>query len=102
MIVGATSTSERGSWLTMPGSTPAPHRMHGTVISGKESREVLDGVRGTPAADIDRFCEAAARFSSMVHALGETLHEIDLNPAIVTCDRCTVVDALVVGAQRGE
>jgi len=60
-------------------------------------RELLDGVRGAPAADIDALCEMAARFSSMVHALGDALREIDVNPAIVTDSKCIAVDALVVG-----
>jgi hypothetical protein len=42
----------------------------------------------------------AERFSAMVHALGEVLHEIDLNPVIVTSNQCIAVDALVVGSQR--
>ena len=62
-------------------------------------REVLYGVRGATAADVDGFCEMAARFSAMVDALGETLHEIDLNPAIVTDKGSIAVDALVIGAQ---
>ena len=63
-------------------------------------RKLLDGVRGAPASDIDGFCEMAERFSAMVHALGEVLHEIDLNPVIVTSNQCIAVDALVVGSQR--
>ena len=65
-------------------------------------REVLDGVRGAPAAEIDEFCKVAARFSTMVDALAEQLHEIDLNPVIVTPHRCVAVDALVVGSQKEE
>jgi len=47
---------------------------------------------------VDGFCKAAARFSSMVHALREDLAEIDINPLIVRHDGCIAVDALVVGS----
>ena len=60
-------------------------------------REILDGVRGKPKADINAFCNMAARFSSMVFALGEVLDEIDINPVIVHESGCVAVDALVVG-----
>ena len=60
-------------------------------------RKILEGMRGKPKADIDAFCDMAARFSSMVFALGEVLDEIDLNPVIVHESGCVAVDALVVG-----
>lgn len=46
---------------------------------------------------IDEFCATAARFSSLVAALGDSLSEMDLNPVIVNADGCVIVDALVVG-----
>jgi acyl-CoA synthetase (NDP forming) len=61
-------------------------------------RPLLDGKRGARPYDVDGFCEAAARFSSMVHALREDLAEIDINPLIVRHDGCIAVDALVVGS----
>jgi hypothetical protein len=39
----------------------------------------------------------AAQFSALVHALGDRIGEIDVNPVIVGLERCTAVDALVVG-----
>jgi acetate---CoA ligase (ADP-forming) len=60
-------------------------------------RPLLDGTRGKPPYDVAAFCEAAARFSAMVHALREELDEIDINPLIVTAEGCIAVDALVVG-----
>ena len=59
-------------------------------------RPLLDGVRGTPVADIAAFCEVAAGFSAMVDALGDVVEEIDVNPVIVHENGCTIVDALVV------
>jgi hypothetical protein len=59
-------------------------------------RPMLDGQRGKPPADIDAFCENAARFSAMIDALRHTLIEVDVNPIIVHESGCTIVDALVV------
>ncbi|MDH5345037.1 MAG: acetate--CoA ligase family protein, partial [Gammaproteobacteria bacterium] len=61
---------------------------------------LLDGVRGRPAAAIDLYCQAAARFSAVVGALGDSIDEIDLNPVIVTDTICIAVDALVVAGER--
>jgi acyl-CoA synthetase (NDP forming) len=59
-------------------------------------RDMLDGQRGNPAADIDAFCDVAARFSVMVDQLGGELKEVDINPIIVHKSGCTIVDALVI------
>ncbi|MEX2495417.1 MAG: acetate--CoA ligase family protein, partial [Woeseia sp.] len=58
-------------------------------------RALLDGQRGEAPADVAAFCDTAARFSSMVHALREEVQEIDVNPLVVTRNRCIAVDALV-------
>ncbi len=65
-----------------------------------ELRALLDGVRGQPAVDVDRFCDAAARFSQMAAALGDVLAEVDVNPVIVGGAGAIAVDALVVGRDR--
>lgn len=65
-------------------------------LSTLRLRPLLDGVRGKPAADIRSFCEMAARFSVMVHALGDELQEVDVNPVIVGSQASVAVDALVV------
>jgi acyl-CoA synthetase (NDP forming) len=59
-------------------------------------RPMLDGQRGKPPADIDAFCEAAARFSVLVDTLRDEIREIDINPVIVHETGCTIVDAWVV------
>jgi hypothetical protein len=65
-------------------------------------RSLLDGVRGNPPVDLDSFCDTAARFSVLVHALRDVLSEIDINPIIVNQDGAIAVDALVVGRDRRE
>ena len=65
-------------------------------------RPLLDGARGQPAADIDAFCDIAARFSAMVAALGDVLSEVDVNPVIVHTAGAIAVDAIIVGRERRE
>jgi acetate---CoA ligase (ADP-forming) len=62
-------------------------------------RPLLDGKRGAAPYDVEGYCDAAARFSAMVHALGESLQEIDINPLIVTANGCIAVDALIASRQ---
>jgi len=65
-------------------------------------RPLLDGVRGSPAVDIDSFCETASRFSVLAHALRDVLSEVDVNPVIVNESSAIAVDALAVGRDRRE
>lgn len=58
-------------------------------------RALLDGQRGQRPGNISAFCDAAARFSAMVHALRQEIQEIDINPLIVTEKGCMAVDALI-------
>jgi len=66
-------------------------------IDGLRLRPLLDGVRGATPCDVDAFCDVAARFSAVVHALREAIAEIDINPVIVHQKGCTIVDALIRG-----
>jgi acyl-CoA synthetase (NDP forming) len=65
-------------------------------------RPLLDGVRGSPAVDIDSFCETASRFSVLAHALSDVLSEVDVNPVIVNENGAIAVDAFAVGRDRRE
>ena len=66
------------------------------LIDSLRLRPLLDGVRGRPAADIDAYCAAAARFSSLVAALGEFIAEADVNPILVHDRGAVALDALIV------
>jgi acyl-CoA synthetase (NDP forming) len=57
---------------------------------------LLSSRRHARPPDVEAFCRVAARFSSLVAAIGGELAEIDLNPVIVHADGCAIVDALVV------
>lgn len=65
-------------------------------------RALLDARRDRAEARLDSWCEAASAFSVMVHALADVLQEVDVNPLIVTSERCVAVDALVVGRATEE
>jgi len=79
--------------FALPPFCPAHARR---CVDRLQLRPMLDGQRGKPPADIDAFCETAARFSAMIDALRHTLTEVDVNPIIVHESGCTIVDALVV------
>ncbi len=71
-------------------------------IDRLQSRQLLSGVRGSCAANVDRFCETASRFSAMVYALRDVLSEIDINPVVVSEAGAIAVDAFVAGRDRRE
>ena len=66
------------------------------LIDRLRVRPMLDGVRGTPPADIDALAHAVARLSLLAADLGDQLDALDVNPVIVTPNGCVAVDALVV------
>ena len=68
------------------------------MLDRLKSRPILDGMRGMNARNVDSFCEMAAKFSAMVHALRDNLDEIDINPVIVGENTSIAVDALAIGA----
>ena len=80
--------------ILLPPFSAATARRH---VDGLRLRPLLDGVRGAPPSDIDAFCDAASRFSALVHALADVVEEFDVNPVIVHARGCTAVDALIVG-----
>ena len=66
------------------------------LLDGLRLRAILDGLRGAAPADIGAYCEAAAKFSTMVDALRDQIAELDINPVIVYEHGCVAVDALLV------
>lgn len=59
-------------------------------------RALLDEHRGRRAVNLQLLCRAVERFSVMVHALKDDLHEIEINPLIASPGHCVGVDALLV------
>jgi acyl-CoA synthetase (NDP forming) len=77
----------------LPPFDPATARR---LIDSLRLRPLLDGGRGRPAADLDAYCAAAARFSSLIAALGEFIAEADVNPILVHEGGAVALDALIV------
>jgi hypothetical protein len=77
---------------------PFDRRCARRLLDRLRLRPLLDGLRDRPAVDVDAFCIAAERFSSLAVALGDIIDEIDINPVIVHPAGCIAVDALVVAA----
>jgi len=62
--------------------------------------KLLDGVRGQPTVNRQALVKLIVQFSELVYAFGDSIAEIDLNPVIVTEQDCTIVDALIIPANK--
>ena len=62
-------------------------------------RPMLDGQRGAKPGNIEAFAKAAANFSVMIDELRDDITEMDINPMLVTEDKCMALDALIVPSQ---
>jgi hypothetical protein len=45
--------------------------------------QILGGVRGKPASDVDALCETIVAVSNLAASLGDQLNGVDINPLIV-------------------
>jgi acetate---CoA ligase (ADP-forming) len=70
------------------------------LVDRLRSRALLNGIRGTPAADVASLSTAIARLSVVAADLGELIDALDVNPMIVSPHGCVAVDALVIPAPR--
>ena len=70
------------------------HRM----IREIKSYRVLEGVRGSPPADIDALAAALARLSVLAAAQADAIETIDVNPFLVRAkgQGAVALDALVI------
>ena len=57
---------------------------------------LLQGFRGSAAADIDALADIVSRISLLIHEERGRIAEIDVNPVICSASRVVAVDALVV------
>ena len=53
------------------------------MISEVKGARLLEGFRGSPAADSDALVDALVRVSQLGNQLGGTLAELDINPLMV-------------------
>ena len=66
------------------------------MLGELHGRALLDGVRGTQAADVDRVVEAIVAFARLVEALGPRLSSIEINPLRIDGATVEALDAAVV------
>jgi hypothetical protein len=64
------------------------------LIDRLKMRPLLDGVRGSPPADVSALARAISRLSVLASDLGDHLDAADVNPVIVSPEGCVAVDAL--------
>jgi acetate---CoA ligase (ADP-forming) len=70
------------------------------LIDRLETRPLLDGVRGSPAANVVALARSMARLSLLAQDLGDLIVALDVNPIIVGPHGCVAVDALVEAVRR--
>lgn len=65
------------------------------LIDRLDIRPLLDGVRGSPPANVAALASALSRLSVLAQDLGDLIYALDVNPLIVGPKGCVAVDALV-------
>jgi acetate---CoA ligase (ADP-forming) len=64
------------------------------MIQRLKGYKIIQGVRGKPGVNEERFADAIVRLSALLKAAPEIM-ELDMNPLLGTPDKVTVVDARV-------
>jgi acyl-CoA synthetase (NDP forming) len=66
------------------------------MLESLKGYKLLQGYRGTPAADLDAVCEAIARISEFAADFADEVEEIDVNPLLARPDGAVALDALII------
>jgi succinyl-CoA synthetase beta subunit len=66
------------------------------MLDELRGRALLDGVRGLPAADVDRLVETIVAFARLAERLGPRLTSIEINPLRIEGASVEALDAVVV------
>ena len=66
------------------------------MLEGLKGFKLLQGYRGTAAADLDSVCDAIARISEFAADHADLVEEIDVNPLLARPDGAVALDALIV------
>ena len=75
---------------------PVDHERALAILRRLRLWDLLQGVRGQAAADIDAVAGAVVALSRLADDLGSAMDALDVNPLIAGPDGCVAVDALVV------
>jgi hypothetical protein len=67
-----------------------------SVVDRLTIRPLLDGARGSPAADLDAVCRALVRLAALATDLGGLIEALDVNPLIAGADGCVAADGLLI------
>jgi succinyl-CoA synthetase beta subunit len=65
------------------GIPPLSREQAKDMLSRLRGFQILGGVRGKPAGDVDALCEAIVGISNLAASLGDQLNGVDINPLIV-------------------
>jgi acetate---CoA ligase (ADP-forming) len=79
--------------LAMP---PLDELRAGAMVDRLKIRQLLDGVRGQLASNVDALGKAIVALSWLAHDLGDRLDGLDANPIVCGDFGCVAVDALVI------
>ena len=90
-----------GVWVHVADDTslrllPAGEADVRAMLDELRGRALLDGVRGSPPADVDRLVQAIVSFARLVERLGPRLVSIEVNPLRVDGSTVEALDAAVV------
>ena len=90
-----------GVWVHVADDTrlrllPVDERDVREMLDELRGRALLDGVRGQPAADVERLVAAIAEFARLAERLGPRLASIEINPIRVDGTTVEALDAVVV------
>jgi acyl-CoA synthetase (NDP forming) len=67
-----------------------------SMVDRLRIRPLLDGVRGSPPADVYAVVMALTALSWLAHDLGDHIEALDVNPLVAGPDCCVAVDALFI------
>ncbi len=65
------------------------------ALSSLTAHTLMNGYRGGDAADINAVVDTIAAIAGYAEANADSLHELDVNPLIVTAEGATAVDAVI-------
>src|SRR5690606_30609869 len=71
---------------------PLNERLARRMLESLKSWKLLQGYRGRPVVNVDRLIEVLMRFSYLIADL-PAIHEVDINPLLVSADDAIALDA---------